>query len=278
MKSQFTYDRTGNNPVDRAFDRVALAFSRVDSEGNAIVTPVNAGGDFRAVGNEALIVVSVPARVLLPTPTKPWDVTVVQTCKGTVTIQPSSPTVALDGKTPGSVALDEPFQSARIVTDGKAYYLVGGSASAPPVPPIPPFPPGPPFPPPPLPPPAVIPWVAPLNFGSTLVGDTSGAETWQAEFVVNFTGAPSVPTLYWWFQALSSAGTGVFNVRVGGSAYKALDGAIVATWSETSPTFAERNVTAAVFAPSGNQRVTLTAQASTAGAKAQIQAANGRFV
>lgn len=124
-----------------------------------------------------------------------------------------------------------------------------------------------------------VPWVAPITFGDQLIGDTTGSETWIAETVVDFTGSPSSLVLYWWFQALSSVGSAVFNIRIGGSAYKALDGVIAATWMETSPTMVAHTISTALAAPlTGPQRVTLTAKASaSAGPRAQIQGTNLKF-
>lgn len=130
----------------------------------------------------------------------------------------------------------------------------------------------------PAPPPVqpVSPWVAPISFGPNLYEDQTGAETWRAEVLVDFTGSPSTATLYWWFESLSTAGTGTFQIRIGGSVYRAIDGAVAATWSETNTTLTARSIQVPGFVPpAGVQRVTLTCKSSASGGpKAQIQGAN----
>jgi hypothetical protein len=127
-------------------------------------------------------------------------------------------------------------------------------------------------------PPAVTPWIAPVPFGDGLFGDQTGSETWQAESMVDFTSAPSQVTAYWWFQALSSSPGGVFKIRIGGSAYQAINGAVAASWTEPNATMTARSVPTLIAPPAGIQRVTLTATAPAGGnQKAQIQGVNLQF-
>lgn len=278
MKSGFTFTRTGDELVDRAFDAVARAFSNVDTPDALNVVTWSLGSDYRAVGSEDLIIVTRPVRVLLPTPSgRGWKVDVVATVSG-VSIRPLASAIKLDGVGGGSTSLAAAYDSAGIETDGANYYTVGGTAAAPVIPPIPPFPPvvppGPPIPPPPQA------WFAPIVFNAPLVGDTSGTETWQAEQIIDFTGNPGSVVLSWWMQTLSSSGTGKFRVRLQDAAttsYKSIGGAVVIELDETSATFVGHSVSANVIGFVGLQRLTLTAQASASGQKAQIQGANGRI-
>jgi hypothetical protein len=276
--ANFTYDRTGLPPVDRALDKVALAFRRVDQSTALNVVAINQGGNYQATGLEDLIVVNRPCTIVLPTPTVGWFVRVVMVSKGVVLITPASPTVALDGSTPGSIDLARPYETAEIASDGTAYYTVGGSAAAPVIPPIPPFPPV--VPPGPVPPPAttVTPWFAPVAWSGTgPYNSSSGAETWAAESIVDFTQAPSLLTAWWWFESLSASGTATFRIRIGGTSQGALNGAVFAVFTETSSTLVPHTGQATGVAPAGMQRVTLSIQSSAATVDAKIGYINLQF-
>lgn len=271
MKSNFTYDQTGEPKVDRALARVATAFAAVDKPTQLVVVQVNAGGDYHAVGNEDLFVVSRTARIILPTPAGvPWRFSVKQTDDGTVTILPASPSITVDGTAPGKVVLDLADASASLATDGKVYYVIGGSASAPPLPPIPPFPPiVPPVP--PGPPPAVNPWFAPIAFSGTgPYNDSSGSETWKAESMIDFTGAPAQLSAYWAFESQSAGGNGLYVLRVGGSAFQALDGIVIASFIDPFIGLTPHSVIQPWFPPTGLQRVTLSMKSASSGQDAKI--------
>lgn len=130
---------------------------------------------------------------------------------------------------------------------------------------------------PPVPPPTT-PWFSPIVVPGPL-GDKSGSEVYLAEWQVDFTAAPGAVTLYLALQSLSALTGGVFNVRLGGSAFQALDGAIIETWTETSPTFAQHQFAIPVTPPVGAQptRVTLSVKSAAAGQLAQVQGINGTF-
>ena len=277
MRARFTYSRTGQPTVDRAFDQVGAAFARVDQPELLTVVKVSKL-EYRAVGNEDLIVANRSCTIVLPAPSGPWHATIVQGGKAvSVKVTCVSSSVPIDGNAPGSVALDAAYSSASVFTDGTEYYVVGGTAAAPVIPPIPPFPPVVPPVTPPTPVPVTAPWFAPVNFGGALVQDATGTETWQGEELVDFTGSPTSLTLYWWFQALSTSGTGTLRIRVGGSAYRALDGVILSAWPETSASMIGRSLQTSIAPLTGIKRVTLSAQSSGAGQKVQIQGMNAQF-
>lgn len=128
------------------------------------------------------------------------------------------------------------------------------------------------------PPPPTTPWFAPI-FLSGPLGDGSGAEVWIAEWEVDFTGAPPTTTLYFWAQSKTAQTGAVFNIRIGGSAFQALDGTIIGTWTETSATMAPHSLQILVSPPTGTQpvRVTISVQAAAANKIAQVQGVNGTF-
>lgn len=130
---------------------------------------------------------------------------------------------------------------------------------------------------PPAPPPTT-PWFSPIVVPGPL-GDSTGNEVWLAEWQVDFTAAPGAVTLYLALQSLSALTGGVFNIRLGGSAFRALDGAIIETWTETSATFAQHQFSIPVATPIGSQptRVTLSVKSAAAGQLAQVQGINGTF-
>ena len=120
-------------------------------------------------------------------------------------------------------------------------------------------------------PPAVVPWVAPVPFGGTgPFNDSSGNETWKAECMVDFTGAPSSLTAYFWFESQSAGGSATYNIRVGGSAFQALDGTVVATFSDPTSTLTPHSVASVFAPPAGLQRVTLTMQSAGVGQAAKL--------
>lgn len=289
MAIQFNRVPTGIDLVDQNLQRLEetlLAFS-------PSVKPnvVTVSGDYRVNGTEDVIHVDSSkgaVRITMPQPSsalRPLIIkqTNLQTGKSKVNpVTVASPdgqrtiagnsTYALDATGTGSVSFS---------SDDSQHWPSAGSGGNPAV--LPASPPAPPFiptpTPTPTPPPASTPWVAPVPFGDVLAGDPgAGAETWCAESLVDFTGSPGSVTVYWWFQSLSSSGNATFNLRVGGSTYKALDGGVVATWSEPNAAMTARSVTPVVIAPpSGIKRVTVTAQSSGAGQKAQIQGINLLF-
>lgn len=126
--------------------------------------------------------------------------------------------------------------------------------------------------------PVVTPWVAPPSFSGTgPFNDSSGAETWKAESMVDFTGAPAALTAYFWFESQSAGGTATYNVRVGGSAFQALDGVVVATFSDPTATLTPHSVATPFATPGGLQRVTLSMKSAGATLAAKLGFQNVLF-
>lgn len=267
-KSNFTYQRVGDAKIDLALQNVSSAFARVDQATPLVVVQVDKS-TYAAVGNEDVIVVNRSGRVTLPTPTTGWVVTVVQGAKAqTVSITTASASVAFDGDTPGVVTLTEPFASARVLTDGKAYYVVGGSAAGPVIPPIPPFPPISPQPvPPPGPPVVAATMQFPFSFGTqnTIISQTDGDEhvAQQYQFpgdrlpngLLAFVGAA---------QGQSTAGTGTLNVRLGGTD-GGVDGAVIASFDATTTGFTQSEQALFFLNPGILAYLKITLQSSGAG-------------
>ena len=112
--------------------------------------------------------------------------------------------------------------------------------------------------------PAVVPWIAPVPFGNqnTFISNSTGTEAWACEVMVDFTGSPGNLTAYLWFEAEDTASNGVVGVRVGGSAQRAIDGALIIAAPVTSTSFVGSSVPVPIAAPSGLQRVTLTTKST----------------
>lgn len=284
--------------LDRVQQRIAEMAARIPVPAAPNVVTVR--GDYSVNGTEDVIHVDAqagPVKISLLPPSsanRPVTIKQVNLQNGKSVVNPVT-VVTRDGSNTiagaAAYALDDSGAgSASFTADSQQHWPTSGSGGNPPAPPpgglvytgIPPiyvsgtvisFK-GQPTPTPPVP--TVTPWAAPVSFGTGMFEDGSGAETWRAEMLVDFTGAPSTMTLYWWFQALSTFGTGIFRIRIGGSAYRAIDGAIVASWSETSATMTARSVVVPGFTPPvGEQRVTLTCQSSVAASqRAQIQGVN----
>lgn len=269
-KSNFTYQRTGNHAVDLAMQLVNTAFQRVDQPVPLNVVQVNSA-TYQATGSEDVIVVNRSGRVSLPTPITGWRFTVVQGgAAKTVSITTVSPDVAFDGDTPGVVTLTEPYASAEIVTDGVAYYVVGGSAAGPVIPPIPPFPPIPPQPvPPPGPPQTVGSLQFPFSFGTqnTIISASDGAEhvAQQYQFpgdkmplgLLSFVGAA---------QGQSTSGTGTLRIYVGGTD-GGVDGTLVATFTAPTTGFTQTEQAIFFLNPGILAYLKITLQSSGAGQK-----------
>jgi hypothetical protein len=270
-KSNFTYQRTGNQPVDLAMQLVAQAFARVDQTPQLNVVQVNVG-TYAANGSEDIIVVNRSGRVSLPSPTTGWTVTIVQGGKAqTVSITTASPSVPFDGDTPGVVTLSEPYSSAQVTTDGAAYYVVGGSAAGPVIPPIPPFPPIPPQPvPPPGPPvPATATTQWPFQFGlqNTLISTPDGVEHVAEQFPFPGDQLPAgLLALVCACQGQSTSGTGTLRVRVGGTD-GGVDGAVVATFTAATSGFTQAEVAQFFSNPGILTYLKVTTQGSGAGQK-----------
>lgn len=268
-KSNYTYQRVGDAKIDQAMQLVSSAFARVDQPTPLVVVQVDKA-TYSAVGNEDVIVVNRSGRVTLPSPTAGWVVTIVQGAKAqTVSITTVSASVAFDGDIPGVVTLTEPFASARVVTDGKAYYVVGGSAAGPVIPPIPPFPPIPPQPVPPPGPPVVASSQFPFSFGtqSTIISASDGAEhvAQQYQFpgdrmpngLLAFVGAA---------QGASTAGTGTLRVYIGGTD-GGVDGTLIATFTATTTGFTQTEQALFFLNPGTLAYLKVTLQSSGAGQK-----------
>lgn len=112
-----------------------------------------------------------------------------------------------------------------------------------------------------------------LDFSSDGLQDTTGAETWRDERVFDFSGAAAPAfTLSLACLGMSTAGTGIARVRVGGTSH-APDGAVVALAYLIGSSFTLVTVPPRTGVnPGGPALVKLTVQSSAAGQKAQIKA------
>jgi hypothetical protein len=282
---------TGDANLDRINAAVAEAFAALASPEPFQAATVT--GDYGATGTEGVIHVDAsagPVRITLPKPSANMPPLVVKQVNanpsaratfGAVTVVAANGAKTIAGK--NSFALDgSGTGSVTFTSDGQQHWPEAAAGGNPPVnpapPPVPPFVP-PPVPPPPSPPPVVVsPWVAPVPFPpSTTFESSTGAEKWAAECLVDFTGAAGI-SAYWWFESQSQSGSSVFNIRVGGSANGAIDGAIVATFTETTTGPAPHSIVTPITSPlSGLQRVTLTTQSSAGGQLAKILGTNLMF-
>lgn len=269
MKSDFVYQRVGHQAVDLAMQQVSSAFARLDQHQGLNVVQVNAP-TYAAVGNEDVIVVNRSGRVTLPTPVDGWIVTILASSKAqTVSITTVSPTVPFDGDTPGVVTLGA-LDSARVVTDGKAYYVVGGSAAAPVIPPIPPFPPVvPPSPAPgPVPPvPAGLQVSFPFGVQNTLISTSDGIEHVAAQF--QFPGDKLPAGLLMFVgscQGSSTSGTGTLRVYVGGTD-STVDGVLIGSFTASTTGFTQAEQALLFANPGILTYIKFTTQSSGAGQK-----------
>lgn len=115
------------------------------------------------------------------------------------------------------------------------------------------------------PPPVLVPWVAPVPYGNqnTFISNSTGAEGWAAECMVDFTNAPSSVVLYLWLEAQDTASAGVIRVRIGGASYKDITAPVFATANATSTSMtALTPVSLPIATPLGQQRVMLTLQST----------------
>ncbi len=269
-KSGFTYQRVGNGPVDLAMQQVSTAFARLDQAEPLNVVQVDKPA-YAATGSEDVIVVNRSGRVTLPTPVTGWTVTIVAGAKAqTVSITTASPSVPLDGDTPGVVTLSAPFDSARIVTDGASYYVVGGSV-VPVIPPIPPFPPIPPVipPGPPMPPLATSSMQFGFSFGvqNVLTSTNDGVEHVSQQY--QFPGdnlAAGLLAFVGAAQGSSTSGTGTLRVRVGGTD-GGVDGTVIATLTVTTAGFTQTEQALFFSNPGTLAYIKITLQSSGAGQK-----------
>lgn len=268
---------------------------RIQEMAQAIPVPaspnvVTVRGDYQVTGTEDVIHVDAqagPVRITMLQPSsvnRPLAIKQInlQTGKSrvnqvTVVSPDGQPTIAgaaafkLDASGTGSVAFS---------ADDQQHWPAASAGGNPPISPTPtPVPPFVPPPPPgPLPPPPITPWIAPVPYGTdnTFISNTLGTETWGAECMVDFTQAPSALTAWLWFESQDSGGNGTINIRVGGTANKALDGVIIATFNETSVPIAPHSLAVPFATPSGLLRVTLSTK-STAGQKCIASGVNLQF-
>lgn len=287
--SLFTRVPTGDAKIDRNLQLLEQAFAAIPAPRPPNVVTVR--GDYKVTGLEDVLHVDAqagPVRITLQQPSsanRPLSIKQVnlQTGKSkvnqvTVMSPDGQPTIAgaasfkLDTSGTGSVAFS---------ADDQQHWPAAAAGGNPPISPTPapvtPFvPPAPPVP--PIPPPAITPWVAPVPFGTnqTYQSNTLGTETWGAECMVDFTQAPGTLTAWWWFESQDSGGNGTVNIRIGGSANKALDGAIVATFNETSTSIVPHSLQPTFATPSGLQRVTLSTH-SAVGQKCTASGVNLQF-
>lgn len=113
-------------------------------------------------------------------------------------------------------------------------------------------------------PPTVVPWVAPVPFGSqnTYISGSTGAEAWANEIPVDFTGAPAGITAYFWFEASDTASAGTVRIRIGATPYKDITAPVFVSVPITSATMTTYSVPVPITTPIGLNRVTLTTQST----------------
>lgn len=284
----FTRVPTGDAGIDRNLLLLEQAFAAIPVPKPPNVVTVR--GDYKVTGLEDVLHVDAqagPVRITLLQPSsanRPLSIKQVnlQTGKSRVNqvtvVNPDgasriagAPSFDLDLTGTGSVAF---------TADNEQHWPSASAGGNPPISPTPtPVPPFvPPTPPPPVPPPAITPWIAPVPYGTdnTFISNTLGTETWGAECMVDFTQAPGTLTAWWWFESQDSGSNGTINIRIGGSANKALDGVVVATLNETSTSIAPHSLATPFATPSGLLRVTLSTQ-SAAGQKCTASGVNLQF-
>lgn len=113
------------------------------------------------------------------------------------------------------------------------------------------------------PPPAVVPWVAPVPYGNQNTFIVNGAgEAWAAECMVDFQGAPSSVTAYFWFEALDTASNGIIRIRIGGTAYKDITGTEIIKVGANSTVMTPGSIAIPITTPIGQNRITMTLQST----------------
>ena len=117
---------------------------------------------------------------------------------------------------------------------------------------------------PPPAPPAVVPWVAPVPYGNqnTFISNSLGTEAWAAECMVDFAGAPSSVTMYFWYEAQDTASNGIVRIRIGGTSYKDITGTVAVSTLASSTTMTPGSVAIPIATPNGQNRITLTLQST----------------
>ena len=113
-------------------------------------------------------------------------------------------------------------------------------------------------------PPTVVPWVAPVPFGSqnTYISNAVGTEAWANEILVDFSGAPAGITAYFWFEAQDTASAGTVRVRIGGATYKDITAPVAFSVAVGVPTMTGTTASFPLTSPVGLQRVTMTTQST----------------
>ncbi len=113
-------------------------------------------------------------------------------------------------------------------------------------------------------PPTVVPWVAPVPFGSqnTYISGSTGAEGWANEIMVDFSGAPAGLTAYFWFEAFDTASAGTVRIRIGGATYKDITAPVAFSVAVGVSVMTGTTSSFPLTSPTGLQRVTLTTQST----------------
>lgn len=116
----------------------------------------------------------------------------------------------------------------------------------------------------PPPVPSVTPWIAPVPYGNqnTFISGTTGAESWVAECMVDFTGAAGNISAYFWLEAQDSGSSGLVRIRIGATAYKDITAPICSSQAVSSTTMSGYSNVITFPSPIGLQRVTMTLQST----------------
>lgn len=269
----------------------------ITSLANAIPTPsspviVSVNKDYQITGQEDVVHVNAqagPVTITLKSPSsklKPVTIKQVNLQGSKTTVNPVT-IVSSDGSKTiagvASLALDNTGTgSVTLTSDNSQHWPTSGAGGNPPVPVPPPsggavfvpyigidpikvvgnvisftgvIPP---------PTPAVTPWVAPVPYGNqnTFISNTTGAEAWAAECMVDFTGSNGVINAYLWLEAQDTGTSGLVRIRIGGTTYKDITAPIYSTQAISSATMTGYSNVISIPAPIGLQRVTMTLQST----------------
>jgi hypothetical protein len=280
-----------DDPVIRQFqENVAALAQAIPTSTKPVIVTVTS--DYQIKGTEDVIHVNAqagPVKVTLRSPSstsRPVTIKQVNLQGAKTAVHPVTVVSANGQKTiagASSLALDDTGTgSVSLTSDDLQHWPTSGAGGNPPVPVPSPGPsPGLVYiagdnikivgnviswvPPPPSPvPPFLVPWIAPVPFGNnnTFISPSDGSEGWACDCMVDFTGAPSAVTAYFWFEADDTASAGIARIRIGNAGGGAVTDPTYVTASVTSTTETGYSVAIPLAPPAGLNRVTLTLQST----------------
>ncbi len=282
-----------DDPVIRQFqENVATLAASIPTSTKPVIVTVTS--DYQIKGTEDVIHVNAqagPVKVTLRSPSstsRPVTIKQVNLQGAKTAVHPVTVVSANGQKTiagAASLALDDTGTgSVSLTSDDLQHWPTSGAGGNPPMPVPSPTPGGGGIvyiggdnikivgnviswvPPPPSPiPPSVVPWIAPVPYGNqnTFISNSVGTEAWAAECMVDFAGAPSAVTMYFWFEAQDTASNGILRIRIGGATYKDITGTQLISTAATSTTMTPGSIALPIASsPVGQQRITLTLQST----------------